>query len=100
MESLDTHTSRVQEACASACEECLQAAADSPAARRAGVVDATGRVRLLRGLHARYCRRGLDGLSRYMSALDASRPWLAYWILHSLALLDGTCSPPPTGRFS
>ena len=87
-EDLPTHTSRVQEECARACEERLEAAADSPAARRAGVCDEFGRVRLLRNLHARYCRRGLDGLSRYMSALDASRPWLCYWIVHSLALLD------------
>jgi prenyltransferase beta subunit len=29
------------------------------------------------------------GLKGYMKVLDASRPWLVYWMLHSLSLLNG-----------
>ena len=32
--------------------------------------------------------RGLKNLSEGFECLDASRPWLAYWILHSLELLS------------
>ena len=31
---------------------------------------------------------GLQRLSEPYECLDASRPWLCYWILHSLALLE------------
>ncbi len=30
----------------------------------------------------------LAGLNRWFVALDASKPWLIYWILHSLDLLQ------------
>ena len=32
--------------------------------------------------------KGLKNLSEGYECLDASRPWLAYWILHSLELLN------------
>ncbi len=32
--------------------------------------------------------RGLKNLSEGFECLDASRPWLLYWILHALELLD------------
>ena len=32
--------------------------------------------------------RGLQQLSPGYACLDASRPWLVYWILHSLELLE------------
>lgn len=35
-----------------------------------------------------YLQRGLHRLSAGYVSLDASRPWLCYWILHSLDLLD------------
>jgi protein farnesyltransferase subunit beta len=38
--------------------------------------------------HARYCRMGLESLPQGMSSLDASRPWLCYWMVHSLELLS------------
>jgi protein farnesyltransferase subunit beta len=31
--------------------------------------------------------KGLHNLSEGYSCLDASRPWLVYWIVHSLELL-------------
>ena len=35
----------------------------------------------------RYLHRGLVHLSAEYACLDASRPWLIYWILHALELL-------------
>ncbi|XP_068110143.1 protein farnesyltransferase subunit beta [Hyperolius riggenbachi] len=43
---------------------------------------------LERDLHAHYLRKGLQHLSDSYECLDASRPWLCYWIVHSLMLLD------------
>lgn len=37
--------------------------------------------------HINYLRRGLMVLPENFQCLDASRPWLCYWILHSLNLL-------------
>ena len=34
-----------------------------------------------------FLRKGLKDLSEGYECLDASRPWLVYWILHSLELL-------------
>ncbi|CAM0137270.1 unnamed protein product [Umbelopsis sp. WA50703] len=45
-------------------------------------------LRLEREAHAEYLARGLNYLSRWMVALDASKPWLTYWILHALDLLE------------
>lgn len=38
--------------------------------------------------HLHYLKKGLRNLSDAYECLDASRPWLCYWILHSLELLD------------
>ena len=35
-----------------------------------------------------FLKRGLRDLSGGYECLDASRPWLVYWILHSLELLE------------
>ncbi|XP_021948098.1 protein farnesyltransferase subunit beta [Folsomia candida] len=43
---------------------------------------------LLREKHTTFLRRGLKRLSDAYEALDASRPWLCYWILHSMNLLS------------
>eukprot|EP00878_Enallax_costatus_P019839 GHUV01020944.1.p1 GENE.GHUV01020944.1~~GHUV01020944.1.p1 ORF type:complete len:411 (+),score=108.03 GHUV01020944.1:536-1768(+) len=43
---------------------------------------------LLRDRHARYLQGGLGELPSGFISLDASRPWICYWILHGLALLD------------
>ncbi|XP_051885438.1 protein farnesyltransferase subunit beta isoform X2 [Pristis pectinata] len=52
---------------------------------------------LQREKHFQYLKKGLRHLSESYSCLDASRPWLCYWILHSLELLsepldEGTAS--------
>uniref|UniRef100_A0A6Q2X0Q3 Protein farnesyltransferase subunit beta n=1 Tax=Esox lucius TaxID=8010 RepID=A0A6Q2X0Q3_ESOLU len=43
---------------------------------------------LLRDQHYQYLKKGLRHLSDSYECLDASRPWLCYWILHSLELLE------------
>jgi protein farnesyltransferase subunit beta len=43
---------------------------------------------LERESHVRYLQAGLQGFGRGYSCLDASRPWLVYWTIHSLELLD------------
>ncbi|XP_030469966.2 LOW QUALITY PROTEIN: protein farnesyltransferase subunit beta [Syzygium oleosum] len=40
-----------------------------------------------RDSHVEYLTHGLRRLAPSFGALDASRPWLCYWIIHSLALL-------------
>lgn len=52
-------------------------------------------VTLERSTHIKYLFKPLnppsaktqEGLSEYFVSLDASRPWILYWILHSLDLL-------------
>ncbi|KAG2457408.1 protein farnesyltransferase subunit beta [Polypterus senegalus] len=43
---------------------------------------------LQREQHYIYLKKGLRHLTDAYECLDASRPWLCYWILHSLELLD------------
>uniref|UniRef100_A0AAX7UHC6 Prenyltransferase alpha-alpha toroid domain-containing protein n=1 Tax=Astatotilapia calliptera TaxID=8154 RepID=A0AAX7UHC6_ASTCA len=43
---------------------------------------------LLREQHYQYLKKGLRHLSDAYECLDASRPWLCFWILHSLELLQ------------
>lgn len=44
-------------------------------------------LELQRDKHFDYLTRGLRKLGPSFSVLDANRPWLCYWTLHSLALL-------------
>ncbi|KAG0324199.1 hypothetical protein BGZ99_002079 [Dissophora globulifera] len=37
--------------------------------------------------HVKYMLEGINGLASYWTALDASKPWLCYWIVHGLDLL-------------
>lgn len=55
----------------------------------AGVFNGDGEVRLLRDQHLAYVMRGLRYLGPGFICLDASRPWLCYWMLHSIDLLTG-----------
>jgi protein farnesyltransferase subunit beta len=43
---------------------------------------------LQRDTHTRYLLSALEGLPEGYSMLDASQPWLLYWIVHSLNVLD------------
>ncbi len=44
-------------------------------------------VRLLKEKHLSYLTHGIRHLSSSFDCLDASRPWLCYWIVHSMTLL-------------
>lgn len=44
-------------------------------------------VELLRDFHIEFAKKGLFHLSGGYQTLDASRPWIVYWILHALELL-------------
>ncbi|KHN47170.1 Protein farnesyltransferase subunit beta [Glycine soja] len=44
-------------------------------------------LELQRDNHMQYVSKGLRHLSSAFSVLDANRPWLCYWIFHSIALL-------------
>lgn len=46
-----------------------------------------GLPELTRKSHIPFLFKGLQHLSESYTSLDASRPWLCYWILHSLELL-------------
>ncbi|PIA40511.1 hypothetical protein AQUCO_02500312v1 [Aquilegia coerulea] len=47
-------------------------------------------LELQRDQHMEYLTKGLNQLGPSFGVLDANRPWLCYWILHSIALL-GEC---------
>jgi len=55
---------------------------------------------LNRGKTVNFLRRGLRELSEGYECLDASRPWLVYWILHSLELLGEPITPKEKSEFS
>lgn len=55
-----------------------------------------GELELLRDKHVRYLQTGLGQLPPGFAALDASRPWICYWLLHSLALLHAPLPPAIT----
>lgn len=67
--------------------------------------------------HAAYLQSGLGVLAQHFTSLDASRPWLTYWITHALELLGpkyaltgefadhvvsflASCQVPETGGFA
>ncbi|GIY68383.1 protein farnesyltransferase subunit beta [Caerostris darwini] len=43
---------------------------------------------LNRELHLQFLKKGLHHLPSSLEVLDSSRPWLCYWILHSIELLN------------
>ncbi|KAL6614555.1 hypothetical protein ACP70R_036825 [Stipagrostis hirtigluma subsp. patula] len=45
-------------------------------------------LELWRDQHIEYLTKGLRHLGPGFHVLDANRPWLCYWMVHSLALLD------------
>jgi protein farnesyltransferase subunit beta len=83
-----THTSKVQEECQNLCMETMASSLSISESYELGLVGKDNLIKLLRERHVGYSQRGLNGLKGYMKQLDASRPWLIYWMLHSLALLN------------
>ncbi|GAQ85162.1 farnesyltransferase beta subunit [Klebsormidium nitens] len=55
-------------------------------------------IQLRRRQHVAYLERGLDYMGPGYAVLDSSRPWLCYWILHSLALLGQPITPDVRNR--
>ena len=94
----ETHTSKVQAECQQLCHEHSTATFNDDESYETGLLDTDHQIVLLRKMHSRYSSSGLNGLRGYMKVLDASRPWLVYWMLHSLALLD--CLPKEDDDFS
>ncbi|KAM3332260.1 hypothetical protein ACQJBY_027832 [Aegilops geniculata] len=47
-------------------------------------------LELWRDQHVEYLTKGLRHLAPSFHVLDANRPWLCYWMVHGLALLDET----------
>ncbi len=54
---------------------------------------------LERRIHGRYLAKALARLSSSFTSLDASQPWLCYWILHAHRLLDMEVSEDDKKRF-
>ena len=55
-------------------------------------------LRLRREAHVRYAGGGLSALPAGFTALDASRPWIVFWVVHSLALLEAPLPAEVSGR--
>ena len=88
-----TRTSDDQEECEQSCAMHYQDWGSLPPAQQArlrnhGLLSDELEVKLMRDKHIGYLINGLVQLSGNYVVLDASRPWLCYWILHSLDLLD------------
>ncbi|KAG1671435.1 Protein farnesyltransferase subunit beta [Nymphon striatum] len=60
----------------------------------------TGAPQLFHDIHKAYLMKGLTNLHEGYECLDSSRPWLCYWILHSLELLDEHCSAETASKIS
>lgn len=52
------------------------------------VTDSSPPLRLLRQEHIEYLHEGLGELPAGYASLDAGRPWICFWIIHSLRLLN------------
>ncbi|KAE8706255.1 Protein farnesyltransferase subunit beta [Hibiscus syriacus] len=50
-------------------------------------------LELQRENHVEYLTNGLKQLGPSFCVLDANRPWICYWILHSIALMDEFVDP-------
>lgn len=54
---------------------------------------------LCREKHINYLVQSLESLPEYFTSLDASLPWILYWILHSLDLLEALDTPRYESRY-
>ena len=66
------------------------------------VTDSTPPLRLLRQEHIEYLYEGLGELPAGYASLDAGRPWICFWIIHSLSLLNAPWpeTPSKTGEMT
>ncbi|POM67767.1 Prenyltransferase-like protein [Phytophthora palmivora] len=86
-DGLVTRTSTDQEECESSCSLFFFPLPELPLDQQLQLQQ-LGFPLLMREKHIAYLKRGLTRLSSGFVALDASRPWIIYWILHALELLD------------
>lgn len=56
--------------------------------KKSGLLGEKDEIRLLREKHVAYLKKNLGQLSSSFACLDASRPWMIYWILQALFLLN------------
>lgn len=49
--------------------------------------------------HCHYLHASMENLSKNYQALDASQPWIIYWILLSLRILEGDISSLTKKRY-
>lgn len=99
-----TVSSRVQMECEDSCRTLYQAFLqllqpgfdDEMVARmqQTGWISEKREIRLMREKHVRYLLAGLESLPGGYASLDASRPWICYWIVHSLSLLGVSLADP------
>lgn len=99
-EGCETITSKEQKECEVKCADffvCVQDYSKSSRAemRNSGLLGPNDEFRLFREKHVSYLMKNLGNLSQGFSCLDASRPWMVYWITHALFLLDAE----PIGRY-
>eukprot|EP00277_Geminigera_cryophila_P034799 CAMPEP_0173125700 /NCGR_PEP_ID=MMETSP1102-20130122/56591_1 /TAXON_ID=49646 /ORGANISM="Geminigera sp., Strain Caron Lab Isolate" /LENGTH=390 /DNA_ID=CAMNT_0014034655 /DNA_START=8 /DNA_END=1180 /DNA_ORIENTATION=+ len=92
-----TESSRTQTETEDMVFRCLQRARGLEEAGQFGE-HVQGGLTLQRRQHVEFLVAGLEELSAGHASLDASRPWLCYWILHSLALLDALPSEAMLNR--
>ncbi len=64
------------------------------------VTDTKPPLKLLRQEHIEYLYEGLEELPPGYASLDAGRPWICFWIIHSLGLLNASWPDRPhkTGK--
>eukprot|EP00941_MAST-03F_sp_MAST-3F-sp1_P003372 g3372.t1 len=95
----DTTSSDQQADCEEECFRLLarQFALDPPFREKLverGLLNSSGEVLLLRDRHIEYLYNGLnEKLNQGFACLDASRPWLVYWMVHGLSLLGARPEP-------
>ncbi|CEG45787.1 farnesyltransferase beta subunit [Plasmopara halstedii] len=92
-DGLITRTSSEQEDCESSCSLFFFPLPELPLdqqleLQQLNFVNTDLEPLLMREKHVAYLKRGLTRLSAGFVTLDASRPWIIYWILHALELLD------------
>lgn len=99
-EGCETLTSKEQKECELKCADFFISVQDYTKSTRAemrksGLLGPNDDFRLFREKHAKYLKNNLGGLSQGFCCLDASRPWMVYWICHALFLLNDE----PTDRY-
>lgn len=101
-EGVKTKTSKMQVDCENMCAKLLVYATErlAPIVKRMHISQSKFfcddfKPQLIKDKHALYSRGGLLSLPSGYSSLDASRPWIVYWTLHSMSLLK----KPPVDLF-